>query len=220
MADDFFIVDGPGNDASITLILAHGAGAPMDSPFMNTIAEAIAATGVRVARFEFPYMAERRRSGKRHAPDREPVLMQSWRAAIERLGQPGSFVIGGKSLGGRIASMIADQVGAAGLICLGYPFHPPGNPSRLRTGHLEALRTPSLFLQGTRDPFGRQEEVAHYHLSPAIRLTWIEDGDHSLKPRASSGRTEAQNLSDAIAHACSFIAGLKVTKRPGGAEGI
>ena len=197
-------------DARVTLALAHGAGAPMDHPFMNTIAEAVAGKDVRVVRFEFPYMAARRTGGKNRAPDREPVLMQTWRDVIAKLGTPGRIVIGGKSMGGRIASMVADEVSAAGLICLGYPFHPPGAPTRLRIAHLEKLQTPALILQGTRDSFGLPEEVAKYKLSPKIRIVWIEDGDHSFKPRARSGRTYKQNMAEAIAQMKAFIASLKI----------
>lgn len=199
--------DGP-RDAWVALILAHGAGAPMDSPFMNIVAQGIAGAGVRVLRFEFPYMAARRISGRRSAPDREPVLIESWRRAIASARGAARLVIGGKSLGGRIASMIADEAGAAGLVCLGYPFHPPGNPSRARTKHLEHLRTPALIVQGTRDSFGRPDEVARYTLSPQIRIVWMEDGDHSFKPRASSGRTEAMVLREAVARVGAFIAEL------------
>lgn len=207
MSDDSFLVDGP-EKARVTLILAHGAGAPADTPFMNTIARGVARSGVRVVRFEFPYMTARRIDGKRRAPDREPVLIESWRGAVEKLRGPGTLVIGGKSLGGRIASMIADEIGASGLVCLGYPFHPPRNQSRTRVKHLENLRTPTLILQGTRDSFGSETEVASYHLSPKIQIAWIEDGDHSFKPRASSRRTEADNLAHAVELLCGFIAGL------------
>ncbi len=208
MPADALIIDGPA-DAPLTLVLAHGAGAPMDSPFMSAVAEGVAGAGVRVVRFEFPYMAAGRASGMRAAPDRELVLLQSWHDVIAKFSDAARMVIGGKSMGGRIASMIADEVGVAGLICLGYPFHPPGNPARARVAHLEHLRTPALIVQGVRDSFGRPDEVASYHLSPAIRIEWIEDGDHSFKPRASSGRTAAQNLARAIAVAGEFIAGLK-----------
>jgi predicted alpha/beta-hydrolase family hydrolase len=204
------IVNGP-EKAPITLVLAHGAGAPMDHPFMNKIAEGVASKNVRVARFEFPYMAARRIEGKRGAPDREPVLLDAWRAVVTQLGGGSKLVIGGKSMGGRIASMIADEVGAAGLVCLGYPFHPPGDANRLRTKHLEKLRTPTLILQGTRDSFGRPEEVATYKLSPKIRVVWIEDGDHSFKPRKASGRSEADNMSEAISQMSAFIASLKIS---------
>lgn len=199
-----FISDGPPK-ARLTIVLAHGAGAPMDSPFLNRIATDLADRGWRVARFEFPYMRARRTSGKGGAPDREPVLLQAWRDVIAKLGGGSRLVIGGKSLGGRIASIVADEMGVRGLICLGYPFHPPGKPERLRVKHLEAMRTPTLILQGTRDPFGRREEVEKFRLSPQIRFAWLEDGDHSFKPRASSGRTEAQNLNCAVAEITAFM---------------
>jgi len=202
-----FLFDGP-EDAALTLVLAHGAGAPMNAPFMNVVARGVARGGVRVARFEFPYMHARRQRGSRGAPDRGPVLEEAWAEAIAHLGGGERLVIGGKSLGGRIASMVADRAGVRGLVCLGYPFHPPGKPERLRTKHLEDLRTPALIVQGTRDTFGGREEVAGYRLSRAIRFAWIEDGDHSFKPRASSGRTESQNLDEAIARVQEFLSAL------------
>ncbi len=204
---DEFLFDGPA-DSSLTLVLAHGAGAPMDSPFLNVIARGVAGAGFRVARFEFPYMRERRRIGRGRAPDPGPILEESWLAAIASLGGGDRLVIGGKSLGGRIASRVADRAGVRGLACLGYPFHPPGKPERLRTKHLEALRTPALIVQGTRDAFGPREEVAGYRLSPSIRIAWLEDGDHSFKPRASSGRSETQNLSEAVARVREFLESL------------
>ena len=202
-----FLFDGA-PDASLTLVLAHGAGAPMRSPFLAAVARGVAAGGARVARFEFPYMRARRSGGPRGTPDREPVLRESWLSAIAALGGAGRLAIGGKSLGGRIASMVADEAGVLGLVCLGYPFHPPGRPERLRTKHLEALRTPALIVQGTRDPFGSREDVAGYSLSPSIRIAWIEGGDHSFKPRSSSGRTETETLAEAVARVREFLAGL------------
>jgi hypothetical protein len=202
-----FLFDGP-EDSSLTLVLAHGAGAPMDSPFLNVIARGVAGAGFRVARFEFLYMQERRWTGKRRAPDPGPVLEESWLAAIAGVHGGERLVIGGKSLGGRIASMVADRAGVRGLVCLGYPFHPPGKPERLRTKHLENLRTPALIVQGTRDAFGPREEVGRYRLSPSIRIAWIEDGDHSLKPRAASGRSESQNLSEAVSRVREFLESL------------
>jgi hypothetical protein len=208
-SDSDLLFDGP-DDALTTVVLAHGAGAPMNTPFMNSVARGLAAGGgVRVVRFEFPYMRARRETKRRTgAPDREPVLRNSWKEAVERLGGGRKLVIGGKSMGGRIASLIADEVGARGLVCLGYPFHPPGRPEKLRTKHLETLRTPALVVQGTRDPFGTPEDVAGYALSPAIRVVWLEDGDHSWKPRASSGRTEAQNMADGITAIRDFLGAL------------
>ncbi len=195
--------------SALTLVLAHGAGAPMDAPFMNRVAAGVASSGVRVARFEFPYMRARRQGGKRGAPDPEPLLRKSWQEVISEFGGGERLIIGGKSLGGRIASMIADEVGARGLVCLGYPFHPPGRPSRLRTKHLETLKTPALIVQGTRDPFGSREEVLGYRLSPSVQIVWIEEGDHSFKPRARSGRTEPENLGEAVSAVSTFVAGLE-----------
>jgi len=176
------------------LLLAHGAGAPMDSPFMNTIADKIAAAGIEVVRFEFEYMAKRREDGTRRGPDRAPKLIARFEEALSLVGPPAEVIIGGKSMGGRIASMIADEIGVAGVVCLGYPFHPPGKPERLRTAHLETLKTPTLIVQGTRDRLGTEGEVATYALSPSIELAWMGDGDHSFKPRKKSGRTLEQNL--------------------------
>jgi hypothetical protein len=202
-----FLFNGP-DTAELTLVLAHGAGGPMDSPFMETIAERVARAGVRVARFEFPYMRRRRDTGQGGAPNPGPLLMQSWRDTIAELGGGKRLVIGGKSLGGRIASMVADETGVRGLVCLGYPFHPPGKPGQTRTRHLEQLGTPALILQGTRDAFGKPEEVGKYKLSRTIRLEWLEDGDHSFKPRSSSGRTEAANLDAATNYVAEFVRSL------------
>src|ERR1700719_2480615 len=199
------LVDGP-KTAAKTFLFAHGAGAPMDLPFMQRVAEGVAASGVRVIRFEFPYMQRRRETGKRGAPDPPRVLMQSFRDAIEEAGGSRGLVIGGKSMGGRIASMVVDDGGGVGLVCLGYPFHPPGKLEKTRTSHLENLRTPTLILQGTRDSFGSPEDVRGYKLSKAIQIEWLEDGDHSFKPRVRSGRTEADNVRAAIALAAEFIA--------------
>ncbi|MDO8432382.1 MAG: alpha/beta fold hydrolase [Candidatus Binatus sp.] len=204
------LINGP-KKAALTLVLAHGAGAPMDSRFMNIVAEGVADSraDTRVARFEFPYMQKTRATGRRSAPDLAPVLLESWRAVIAELGNADTMVIGGKSMGGRMASMIADDAGVRGLVCLGYPFHAPGRPDVPRIAHLQKLRTRALILQGTRDSFGSPEEVEGYKLSRTIRVEWIEDGDHSFKPRARSGRTEKQNLEHAIAQIVDFLDSLK-----------
>ena len=198
-----FLVDGP-SKSDLTVVLAHGAGAPMDSPFMTKVARGLADAGLRVVRFEFPYMAARRRAERRSIPDREPVLRESWHAVIAELGGGARLVVGGKSLGGRMASLVADEARVSGLVCLGYPFHPPGKPEKLRTAHLEEIATPTLIVQGTRDPFGTPEDVAGYSLSPKIRIHWIEGGDHSWKPSKASGRTEAGNLAEGIAAVAAF----------------
>ena len=109
-------------------------------------------------------------------------------------------------MGGRIASLVADEVKADGLVCLGYPFHPPGKPESLRTSHLETLKTKTLIIQGTRDALGSADEVEGYALSPSIAVHWVGDGDHSLKPRKSSGRTLEQNMEEAIDQAARFAA--------------
>ncbi len=197
------LYDGP-RDARVTLALAHGAGAPMDSAFMQSIAQGVAERDIRAVRFEFPYMEQRRRDGKRRAPDREPRLLDAWREVIRELGA-GRIVIGGKSLGGRMASLIAEETGVLGLICLGYPFHPPGKPERLRIAHLMPLDIPALVLQGERDPFGNISEVAGYGLPPNIRVRWLADGDHSFVPRKRSGRTEADNLAEAVNEIADFV---------------
>lgn len=206
VAAGFWLADGP--EDGVTVALAHGAGAPMDSDFMNVIAQGLAQRGLRVLRFEFPYMAAARRDGKKRPPDRQSRLLECWRRVVTELGEAKCLVIGGKSLGGRIASQIADELGVAGLICLGYPFHPPGKPERLRIEHLQSLQTPTLILQGERDPLGRREEVAGYPLARAIQLEWLPDGDHSFKPPQRSGRTEGENLAQAVQRAAAFIKGL------------
>jgi uncharacterized protein len=215
MAVDF-LTDGP-PDARITILLAHGAGAPMDSASMTAVATVLARAGFRVARFEFGYMAARRQ-GQRKPPPRAETVIPEYRAAVDALGTTGPLIIGGKSMGGRVASMVADELHAAGriagLLCLGYPFHPPGKPTQLRTAHLAGLKTPTLICQGTRDEFGTRDEVAGYALSDRIELLWLEDGDHDLKPRKSvSGFTAADHLRT-IAAAVSDWAGRVV--RPTG----
>src|SRR5437868_2028942 len=198
------LYDGPEN-APHTLVLAHGAGGAMDTPFLNIVARGVAANGIRVVRFEFPYMAARRRGEGRGAPDREPVLLQAWRDVVTELGGGHGLVIGGKSMGGRMASMVADELQVRGLVCLGYPFHPPSRPEKTRTAHLAALRTSALIVQGTRDMFGTREDVSGYLLSPSIRIEWLEDGDHSFKPRKGSGFTEKEHLARAIELVSEFV---------------
>ena len=195
--------------ARITILLAHGAGAPMDSAWMNGFADRLAAKNIRVARFEFSYMAARRTGVGRKPPPRAETLLTEYRAAVEKLGPAPKLFIGGKSMGGRVASMVADALYAdkkiAGLVCLGYPFHPPGSPEKLRTAHLEKLSAPTLICQGTRDPFGTKEEVSGYRLSPAISLFWLEDGDHDFKPRKEAGATAKGNLDAAAERVAEWV---------------
>lgn len=195
--------DGP-RRSPLRLILAHGAGAGMESEFLASFAAALGKRGVHVVRFEFPYM-QKRRLGKKSPPDRADVLLASYREVVERVGQPARTYIGGKSMGGRIASMLADELGVRGVVCLGYPFHPPGQPEKLRTAHLAELRTRCLIVQGSRDTFGTQQEIAGYMLSRAIRLVVLPDGDHSLVPRKASGHTRKQHFEAAIAATEGFM---------------
>lgn len=197
------MVDGP-PDAGRTFIVAHGAGGPMDSKFMNLVAKGLSDRGIRVVRFEFPYMAARRRGKKSGAPDKPQVLEQCWKDVVAEVGNAPDLIIGGKSMGGRMASMVADKLGVAGLVCLGYPFHPPGQPDKLRTEHLRDLKTPTLIVQGTHDMFGSRDEVATYRLSPSIRIEWL-DGDHSFRPRALSGHTERENLEQVVRSVADFV---------------
>ena len=204
-----FLNAGPA-DAFARICLAHGAGAAMTSPFLEKMTLLLTERGLQVSRFEFDYMAARRSAGKRRPPPRAELLMPEYRRAVEQLrGERADrqrLIIGGKSMGGRVASLVADELFAAGLIdglvCLGYPFHPPGKPENLRTVHLETLLCPALIIQGERDPFGARAEVEGYRLSDKIEFRWAGDGDHDLGPRGGSGFTRAANLAlaaDAIA---------------------
>jgi predicted alpha/beta-hydrolase family hydrolase len=196
------LIDGP-RGAGRTIILAHGAGAAMDTDFMNAFARGLAKHGLQVVRFEFPYMAARRDTRQRRPPDREPVLRETWLRVIGSVKAEDLF-IGGKSMGGRIASLVADEAEVAGLVCLGYPFHPTGKPEQLRVEHLKTIKTPTLIVQGERDPFGTRQEVAGYKLSKNVRIHWLVDGDHSFKPRKSSARTQDENWAEGVDAVAAF----------------
>jgi predicted alpha/beta-hydrolase family hydrolase len=219
------LTQGPA-DAGHHLLLAHGAGAPMTSAFLNTVTRLLVERGLRVSRFEFAYMAARREGGKRRPPPRAEKLVDAYveAVAIVRASLPArqTLLIGGKSMGGRVASLVADTLfeegRVGGLVCLGYPFHPPGKPETLRTAHLETLRSPTLIVQGERDPFGTRAEVEAYKLSPSIRFAWAADGDHDLAPRRGSGFTHAGNLAEAADAVAAFALGLAPPKRKGPAR--
>lgn len=198
---------GPDSETIATLVLAHGAGAAMDSPWMDDMAGRLAARGVATVRFEFGYMAARR-AGRRRPPPRAETLVDEYRTVVTGLdATERPLLIGGKSMGGRVASLVADDLrtegSVAGLVCLGYPFHPPTKPEQTRTAHLADLATPTLICQGERDQFGGPDDVAGYDLSPAIELRWFPDGDHDLRPRLRvSGHRFAEHLdtcADAVA---------------------
>jgi predicted alpha/beta-hydrolase family hydrolase len=211
--------DGP-QSAPIRLLLAHGAGAPMTSQFLETIARLLTERGLGVSRFEFAYMAGRREDGKRRPPPKAERLVDEYKAAVaavrKKVASGTKLLIGGKSMGGRVASLVADELYGqehiAGLVCLGYPFHPPGKPEALRTAHLEHLRCPALIVQGERDPFGSRSEVEAVKLSPSIRFAWASDGDHDLGPRGGSGFTRAGNLAAAADAIAAFATGLPRSK--------
>lgn len=198
--------DGPADGP--VLVLAHGAGAPMDSVFMSEMAGLLAHHNVHVVRFEFAYMAARRSDGKKRPPTRMPGLIEELQQVIAGFNT-GPLFIGGKSMGGRVASMVAadsvlgDEV--AGLVCLGYPFHPPGKPESLRTRHLSAIRCPSLVVQGERDPFGNVADVATYELPEQMEIFWSSCGNHDLVPPKRSGLSAAENRSLAAQAMSDFI---------------
>ena len=200
-----FLNENPRGPVLAHLLLAHGAGAPMTSPFLEKMSKLLTERRIGVSRFEFAYMAARREGGKRRPPPRAESLVGEYSTAVAELGSrlaPGELLlIGGKSMGGRVASLAADalyeQRRIAGLVCLGYPFHPPGKPEQLRTAHLQAITCPTLNVQGERDPFGSRAEVEALKLPAAIRFVWAGDGDHDLGPRGGSGFTRAGNLAAA-----------------------
>ena len=207
-----FIFDGPADAAAMGL-LAHGAGAPMDMDFLNIVAQGLGAQGLRVARFEFAYMAARRTGGPKRPPPKVELLCDEYIEAIQALGSERPLVIGGKSMGGRVASMVADGLWdagrIAGVLCLGYPFHPQGKPEKLRTAHLAQTRAPMLICQGTRDPFGTQAEAADYALSGTIRMHWLDDGDHDFVPRKRvTGQTQHALLTEVAEVSAGWIAGI------------
>jgi predicted alpha/beta-hydrolase family hydrolase len=199
--------DRPEAPARATLILAHGAGAPMDSEFMQQMTRNLVAQGLAVVRFEFAYMAARRLDGKKRPPNPQAQLLQQWREVYAQVRQQvaGPLAIGGKSMGGRMASLLADELAADALVCLGYPFYAAGKPEKPRVAHLAELRTPTLIVQGERDALGNREAVAGYELSPAIQLHWLAAADHDLKPLKSSGFSHPEHLAEAACAIGAFV---------------
>ncbi len=195
---DRFVVEGPAKAPSL-IVLAHGAGSGMRNDFMDHFAGGLASSGHRVARFEFPYMA-----GGRKAPDKGPVLEQSFVDTLEVLAKERKgrkVVAGGKSMGGRIASQAAAKgMPVDGLVFLGYPLHPPGRPDRIRDAHLKDIEVPMLFVEGTRDPFCPLETLDRVlvPLKKTASVFVVEDGDHSLKVRKSSGRSTTEAWDEAV----------------------
>lgn len=198
-----------GPESGPLFVFAHGAGAPLDSEFMEQVALGLAEQGIRVARFNFDYMQQRIDTGSRRPPQRAPALLEQYHQVLTTLNQP--VVIGGKSMGGRMASLLASEANQEyrtvikGVACLGYPFHPQGKPDKLRIEHLANIEQPLAIIQGTRDKLGSQDEVAGYALPKSINWHWLADGDHDLKPRVKSGYTHSLHLSSAVHFLSEFI---------------
>jgi uncharacterized protein len=201
---------GPKRGADRAVLLAHGAGADMHSATLTTVADALADAKVPSLRFNFPYKARGAR-----APDRPPVLEAAVREAAAELARrtklpPARLVLGGRSMGGRIGSMVAADDGALGLVLLGYPLHPPGRATTLRVEHFARLHMPALFVSGTRDAFGTPAELKRHakKLKGPVAFHWIETGDHGFKPLKSSGLTVDAVLADVAAAVVAFVRGL------------
>ncbi|WP_444901907.1 alpha/beta fold hydrolase [Microbulbifer sp. SSSA007] len=203
-----YLIDSP-QSPKARFLFAHGAGAPMDSEFMQALSLGLCGQGVEVIRFEFPYMAQRRTGGSKRPPNTMPQLEECFREQIAHFSGSFPLFIGGKSMGGRVASLLADESFAesliAGVVCLGYPFHPQGKPDKLRTEHLQAISCPTLIVQGDRDPLGNRVEVDTYGLADTIEVEWLEDGDHDFKPRRASGFTHAGHWQSAVEIAAQFM---------------
>ncbi|CAE6889324.1 alpha/beta family hydrolase [Vibrio alginolyticus] len=197
-----WIVEGP--ESGPLFIFAHGAGAGMEHDFMSAVAKGLVEQGIRVVRFNFPYMVKRAEDGKKRPPDRAPKLLEAYEEVITHVTNQ-AVVIGGKSMGGRMSSLLAENELVAGIACLGYPFHPPGKPEKYKGEHLATIEKPTLILQGERDTFGKKEEFEHFALSEQVRVIFVPDGDHSFKPRKSSGYTEAENIELAVKRLADFI---------------
>ncbi len=200
-----------GDEEAPLFIFAHGAGADMDHEFMCHVAKGLSDKGIRVVRFNFPYMVKRTEDGKRRPPDRAPKLLEAFEEIIN-LYASGPVVIGGKSMGGRMASLLSDNPMVKGIACLGFPFHPPGKLDKYKGEHLANMEKPCLILQGERDTFGTRDECCGFEFSGRIRLEFIPDGDHSFKPRKSSGYTEVGNIALAVEHLSRFILELNNEK--------
>ena len=209
MAEALDVIREGAHDAPVRILLAHGAGAGMEHDFLARLSALLAGPDIEVVRFNFPYMSKRVLDGKRRPPDRQPVLLAHWRQVVKDFAQPRLF-LAGKSMGGRMAAELyqdgGDEMDAAGLIVLGYPFHPPAKPDAWRGEVLKQITTPTLLLQGERDTFGSRAELADFPFSPAVSVHWLTDGDHGFKPRKASGLGEQDNLREAAERIRAFVA--------------
>ncbi len=199
-------------DSRCIMLLAHGAGAPMDSPFMEALAEELDGQDIACVRFEFPYMVKRREDGKKRPPDRQPVLIERFRAMVEQVRSEVNpecdVLVGGKSMGGRMASILASQSceGIDGVVCFGYPFHAPGKPEKWRVDHFPAVQCPLTVIQGTRDPFGKRQEVQERGpIAGLSRLIWLEGGNHDFQPLKKQPETQKQLIKSAAQATRQFV---------------
>ncbi|WP_417685158.1 alpha/beta family hydrolase [Roseibium sp.] len=210
-----FLWSKPETPAVATLLLAHGAGAAMDSTFMNKLAAALCAQGIQVARFEFAYMAGRRTGGPKKPPPKADKLIGEFQTALQKVMKDcdGPLLIGGKSMGGRIAAMLAGGSSlpsrVKGVACFGYPFHPTGKPeAEWRMEPLLEAKRPVQILQGDRDPFGFQAELDAISLPSHVALHYLEDGNHDFGPRGKSPATLDGNISEAAKTVAEFASRL------------
>lgn len=195
-----------------TIILAHGAGAGMEHPFMESFATGLANHGMKVIRFNFPYMQKTKDDGKKRPPDRAPKLLEAYEAVIrETTRNDHPLIIGGKSMGGRIASMLAatSEAPIDGLVCLGYPFHAPGKPEKVRTDHFPDIKVPTLIVQGERDPFGGTALIDTMSFPANFEILIAPDGNHDLTPRKKSGHTQEENWCKAMDAIARFATALQ-----------
>ncbi len=188
-------------DADAVLVLAHGAGAGQKHPFMTATAKGLAARGISVVTFDFPYMRARR-----HVPDKAPVLEAAFREVIDaarKWSKTSDVFIGGKSMGGRMATHLGAQglEGVRGIVALGYPLHPPGRPDKPRTEHLPSIRVPVLIVQGERDTFGTPDELDPVVATMKTKVTLhvVAGGDHSLTVRGKKKDDAFQDVLEVIA---------------------
>lgn len=203
-------------EAKACLILAHGAGAGMDSEFMQWLSAALIAHNVTVVRFNFDYMAKALTEGKRRPPEKADKLLARFRQVIDAVAEDPvlkslPLFVGGKSMGGRMSTLLTaseECPNVRGAVAYGYPFHPVGKPEKLRVEHLETMKRPLLVIQGERDTFGHKEEVAEYTLSESVQCVFLDDGDHSFKPRKASGLTQSQHIASAATLTSTFIQDL------------
>ena len=207
-----FLWNRPETPPVATLLLAHGAGAAMDSTFMNKLAAALASQGIAAARFEFAYMAGRRTGGPKKPPPRADKLIAEFQTALQSVlsQSDGTLLIGGKSMGGRVAAMLAGGGSlpgrAKGVACFGYPFHPTGKAdAEWRLQPLQDAKRPVLVLQGDRDPFGSKAELDEVTLPAHVSLTYLEDGNHDFGPRGKSPATLDGNIKLAAEAVRAFV---------------